>query len=281
MPFRLFLTALAALMMPVGSPGAESPPSLKKDVAYVENGHARQKLDLRLPADPKGAPVVLWIHGGGWVTGGKENPPIAALTARGYVVASMNYRFSTQAPFPAQLEDARAAVKWLRTHQADYGFDGKRIAAWGHSAGGTMVSLIGARQDKGTEVQAVVNFSGPTDFGLIIKDAIAGGYDERLDTSIGLVAMLLGGPVKNKLPLGLEASPVTHVTAKSAPSLLVFGAKDTLVTPVQGTNLFTAMKKAGATVELLALPNTGHNSVNKETVERALVWTDRALGVKR
>jgi acetyl esterase/lipase len=144
-----------------------------------------------------------------------------------------------------------------------------------------MVSLIGARQDQGTEVQAVVNFSGPTDFGLIIKDAIAGGYDERLDTSIGLVAMLLGGPVKNKLPLGLEASPVTHVTAKSAPSLLVFGAKDTLVTPVQGTNLFTAMKKAGATVELLALPNTGHNSVNKETVERALVWTDRALGVKR
>ena len=248
---------------------------------YVENGHARQKLDLRLPADPKGAPVVLWIHGGGWVMGGKENPPIAALTARGYVVASMNYRFSTQAPFPAQLEDARAAVKWLRTHQADYGYDGKRIAAWGHSAGGTMVSLIGARQDQGTEVQAVVNFSGPTDFGLIIKDAIAGGYDERLDTSINLVAMLLGGPVKNKLPLGLEASPVTHVTAKSAPSLLVFGAKDTLVTPVQGTNLFTAMKKAGATVELLALPNAGHNSVNKETVERALVWTDRALGVKR
>ena len=93
MPFRLFLTALAALMMPVGSPGAESPPSLKKDVAYVENGHARQKLDLRLPADPKGAPVVLWIHGGGWVTGGKENPPIAALTEKSLTFAKAKQLF--------------------------------------------------------------------------------------------------------------------------------------------------------------------------------------------
>ena len=261
--------------------GAESLPSVKKDLPYVENGHTRQKLDLRLPKDPKGAPVVLWIHGGGWLGGSKENPPIATLTAKGYVVASMNYRYSTQAPFPAQLEDARAAIKWLRVHQGDFGYDGKRIAAWGHSAGGTMVSLVGSRQDKDAEVQAVVNFSGPTDFGVIIQDAIDGGYADQLDAPINLVALLLGGPVKQKRPLGIEASPVTHVTAKSAPSLLVFGAKDTLVPPVQGTHLFAAMKKAGAAVELLSLPNAGHNSVNRETVERALAWTDRALGVKR
>lgn len=281
MPFRLFLCSLVAWANPLWAASGESLGTLKKDVPYVENGHARQKLDLRLPADPKGAPVVLWIHGGGWLTGSKENPPIAALTAQGYVVASMNYRYSTQAPFPAQLEDARAAVKWLRTHQTDFGYDGKRIAAWGHSAGGTMVSLIGSRQDQGTEVQAVVNFSGPTDFGIIIKDAIDGGYAERLDAPINMVALLLGGPVKQKLPLGLEASPVTHVTAQSAPTLLVFGAKDTLVPPVQGTNLFASMKKAGATVELLSLPDAGHNSVNRETLARALAWTDRALGVKR
>jgi acetyl esterase/lipase len=281
MPFRLFLFSLAAVSTPLWAATGETLGALKKDVAYVENGHARQKLDLRLPADPKGAPVVLWIHGGGWLTGSKENPPVAALTAKGYVVASMNYRYSTQAPFPAQLEDARAAIKWLRTHQTEFGYDGKRIAAWGHSAGGTMVSLIGSRQDKDAEVQAVVNFSGPTDFGVIIKDAIDGGYADQFDAPINMVALLLGGPVKQKLPLGLEASPVTHVTAKSAPSLLVFGAKDTLVPPVQGTNLFVAMKKAGATVELLSLPETGHNSVNRESLERALVWTDRALGVKR
>ena len=140
MPFRLFLFSLAAVSTPLWAATGETLGALKKDVAYVENGHARQKLDLRLPADPKGAPVVLWIHGGGWLTGSKENPPVAALTAKGYVVASMNYRYSTQAPFPAQLEDARAAVKWLRTHQTEFGYDGKRIAAWGHSAGGTHVA---------------------------------------------------------------------------------------------------------------------------------------------
>jgi len=281
MPLRACLLSLATLGAAGWAYAAEALPVLKKDVPYVENGHARQKLDLRLPADPKGAPVVLWIHGGGWLAGSKENPPISGLTAKGYVVASMNYRYSTQAPFPAQLEDARSAIQWLRQHQADFGYDGKRIAAWGHSAGGMMVSLVGARQDQGAEVQAVVNFSGPTDFGLIIKDAVDGGYADRLDAPINLVALLLGGPIQQKLPLGREASPVSHVTAKSAPSLLVFGAKDTLVPPVQGTNLFNAMKKAGATVELLSLPDAGHNSLNRESLERALSWTDRALGVKR
>lgn len=278
---RLFLAILAwgCLTSPVAC--GQTPPAVKKDLPYVENGHERQKLDLRLPTNPKGAPVVLWIHGGGWLAGNKDNPPVAALTTRGYVVASMNYRYSTQAPFPAQLEDARAAVKWLRTHQAEFGYDGQRIAAWGHSAGGTMVSLVGARQDKDAEVQAVVNFSGPTDFGLIIKDAIDGGYAARADAPIQMVALLLGGPVKDKTPLGLEASPVTHVTAKSAPSLLVFGQKDTLVPPVQGAVLFETMKKAGVASELMSLPNTGHNSLTKASLERALTWTDRALGVKR
>lgn len=281
MRFSLLFTALLTPGLLVGAAPAATPPSFQKDVPYVEKGHERQKLDLRLPANPKGAPVVLWIHGGGWLAGSKENPPIAALTAKGYVVASMNYRYSTQAPFPAQLEDTQAAIKWLRGHQTEFGYDGQRIAAWGHSAGGTMVSLVGARQDKDLEVQAVVNFSGPTDFGLIIKDAVAGGYADRLDAPISMIALLLGGPVRQRLPLGLQASPVTHVTAKSAPTLLVFGAKDTLVAPVQGQNLFTAMKKAGASVELLALPEAGHNSVSRETLERALLWTDRALGVKR
>lgn len=281
MPFRLLLILFAALWSSTVAFAADTPPAVRKDLAYVENGHERQKLDLRLPRDPKGAPVVLWIHGGGWLAGNKENPPIAALTTQGYVVASMNYRYSTQAPFPAQLEDARSAVKWLRQHQTDFGYDGKRIAAWGHSAGGMMVSLLGSRQDKDAEVQAVVNFSGPTDFGLIIKDAMDGGYADRLDAPINMVALLLGGPVKQKIALGLEASPVTHVTAKSAPSLLVFGAKDSLVPPQQGKNLFQAMKKAGATVELMSLPDAGHDSLTRASLERALQWTDRALGQKR
>lgn len=281
MQFTLLCVALLSPKLVLGATLAASLPSVQKNLPYVEKGHERQKLDLRLPADPKGAPVLLWIHGGGWLAGNKENPPVATLTTKGYVVASMNYRYSTQAPFPAQLEDTQAAIKWLRLHQKDFGYDGNRIAAWGHSAGGTMVALVGARQDKGLEVQAVVNFSGPTDFGLIIRDAVDGGYADRLDAPISMVALLLGGPVKQRMPLGLQASPVTQVTAKSAPALLIFGAKDTLVAPVQGQNLFTAMKKAGAPVELLALPEAGHNSVSRETIEHALAWTDRVLGVKR
>ena len=105
-----------------------------KDVAYVADGHANQKLDLYLPAKPAG-PLLVWIHGGGWRGGTKNNPPGLALVGKRFAVASVEYRFSQHAIFPAQIEDCKAAIRWLRAHASEYGYDPKRVGVWGASAG--------------------------------------------------------------------------------------------------------------------------------------------------
>src|SRR5882724_6636713 len=151
------------------------------DLPYVENGHSQQKLDLYLPAQPKG-PLLVWIHGGGWRGGSKARPPGLALVKNGVTVASVEYRFSQHAIFPAQIEDCKAAIRWLRAHAAEYGYRKDMVAVWGASAGGHLVALlgvtgqvkdfdVGANLDESSAVQCVIDWFGPADFP---------GYDENL-----------------------------------------------------------------------------------------------------
>jgi len=115
-----------------------------RDLEYVAGGHARQKLDLYLPArSDRPLPVLVWVHGGAWLGGSKENCPAVPLVARGYAVASINYRLSQHATFPAQIEDCKAAIRWLRAHAGKYHLDAGHIGAWGASAGGHLVALLG------------------------------------------------------------------------------------------------------------------------------------------
>ena len=119
-------------------------PVIIRNLPYVSNGHERQKLDLFIPANVTGAaPLLIWIHGGAWKEGSKENCPAVGMVGKGWVVASLNYRLSQQAVFPAQLEDCKAALRFLRAHAADYHIDTNRVAAWGASAGGHLVALLG------------------------------------------------------------------------------------------------------------------------------------------
>src|SRR5690606_26916634 len=107
-----------------------------RDLAYVENGHERHKLDLYLPAQAKAPlPVLIWVHGGGWQNGSKDGcPPLrAGYIERGYAVASLNYRLSGHAVFPAQIEDCKAAIRWLRAHAKEFGLDPQRFGVWGSS----------------------------------------------------------------------------------------------------------------------------------------------------
>src|SRR4051812_39623922 len=112
-----------------------------RDLAYVENGSKAQRLDLYVPAEAKGA-LLVWIHGGGWVGGTKSNPPGLGMLKEGVAVASVEYRFSNEAIFPAQIEDCKAAIRWLRAHAKEYGYRGDKVAAWGASAGGHLVALL-------------------------------------------------------------------------------------------------------------------------------------------
>src|ERR1700723_2489372 len=142
--FTFALSGLAVAQQPTAAERPKELPDDAKvllDLPYVENGHRQQKLDLYLPAQPKG-PLLVWIHGGGWQAGTKDKPPGLATVKNGVAVASIEYRFSQDAIFPAQIEDCKAAIRWLRAHAAEYNIDPNHIGVWGSSAGGHLVALM-------------------------------------------------------------------------------------------------------------------------------------------
>src|SRR5512137_1648771 len=140
--FALFLLA-AVILSTAGALAQQTPetpqipPGVQafKDLAYVPGGHERQKLDLYVPVDGEGPfPLIVWIHGGAWKSGSKERCIPTPWALKGYVVASINYRLSQDARFPAQIEDCKAAVRWLRAHAKDYKIERDHVIAWGDSA---------------------------------------------------------------------------------------------------------------------------------------------------
>jgi acetyl esterase/lipase len=248
-----------------GPPKIEAPEDARvfRDLEYVPGGHPRQKLDLYLPAKAdQPLPLIVWIHGGAWQGGNKEFCPARPLLARGYTVASINYRLSQHAVFPAQIQDCKAAIRWLRGNAAKYGLDPKHIGVWGASAGGHLVALLGTTPglqewdttgeflDQSSQVQAVVDWFGPTD---LIRIDSPGARSP--------VARLLGGPVKDNKEKAARASPVTHVTKNAAPFLIMHGDKDQVVPYNQSELLTEALKKAGVEVALVPMKNLGHGGL--------------------
>jgi acetyl esterase/lipase len=263
-------------------PGAPAGAKLYRDLAYVPGGHARQKLDLYLPEHPAG-PLLVYIHGGGWSGGSKDHPPGLGVLGMGFSLASVEYRFSQDAIFPAQIEDCKAAIRWLRAHSADYGYDPKRIAAWGDSAGGHLTALlavtgqirdfdVGANLDQSSAVQCAVDWYGPTDFA---------AYDPALPTPMvqrenpqSVLAQLFGGPISQKLDLARRGSPVTWVTKDAAPILIMQGTKDPLVPEDQSHRLADKLKAAGADVTLDIIEGAGHGGPQFSTPEKLKMIAD-------
>jgi len=282
-PAAIALTFAAPLAVVAQQPSAaERPKELPEDakvlsnLAYVENGHAQQKLDLYLPAQPKG-PLLVWIHGGGWRGGSKDKPPGLALVKNGVAVASVEYRFSQHAIFPAQIEDCKAAIRWLRAHAKEYGYRDDMVAAWGASAGGHLVALlavtgqtkdfdIGANLDQSSAIQCGIDWFGPSDFP---------AYDPNLPTAMvqrenrdSVIAQLFGGPVSQKLELAKRASPVTWATKEAAPLLIMQGTKDPLVPLDQSQRLNDKLKSVGADVTLDIIDGAGHGGPQFTTAEK-------------
>ena len=176
-----------------------------RDLPYLTNGHPRQNLDLYVPTDGTNLPLIINIHGGAWQAGSKEMGPPMDYLRRGYAVASINYRLSQHALFPAQLDDCKAAVRWLRANAAKYNLDPDHFAAWGYSAGGHLAALLGTTGDVKTfdagenlgvssRVQAVVDYFGPTDF--LQMDAHRKSGGQAHDSARSPESLLIGGPVQ-------------------------------------------------------------------------------------
>ncbi|MEM7455677.1 MAG: alpha/beta hydrolase fold domain-containing protein, partial [Planctomycetota bacterium] len=205
-----------------------------RDIAYVEDdAHERHKLDIYLPADAASdenesdsasrepRPLVVWVHGGGWRNGDKRGTPATTLLEHGYVVASINYRLSGHAIFPAQVHDCKAAIRWLRANAETYNIDPQRIGVWGSSAGGHLVAMLGTSGDDDTmegqigvtgvssRVQAVCDWFGPTDFTVMNRQAGAQGAIDH-DRSNSPESLLLGGPVQQNPDAARAASPIVY-----------------------------------------------------------------------
>lgn len=239
-----------------------------RDLVYVEGGHERHKLDLHLPEKADGPlPLIIWVHGGGWQTGSKDGcPPLrGGYIERGYAVASINYRLSGHAVFPAQIEDCKAAIRWLRAHAREYGLDAKRFGVWGSSAGGHLVALlgtsgdvkefdVGANLDQSSRVQAVCDYYGPTDFVVFVTTP---GY-ERHATADAPEAKLIGRAVLENKAKAARVNPITYVSKDDPPFLIVHGDQDPTVPMNQSQLLFQALKKTGVSAHFHTIHGAGH-----------------------
>jgi acetyl esterase/lipase len=260
-----------------------------RNLEYLPGGHERQKLDLFLPAGTSApAPLIIWIHGGAWQAGSKENCPARRFVAQGYAVASLNYRLSQHAIFPAQIEDCKAAVRWLRAHAKDYSLDPNRFGAWGSSAGGHLVALlgtsgevkefeVGANPNVSSRVQAVADFFGPTD---LVQMGAQSGPNSRIDHNApdSPESKLVGGAIQEHQALAAKANPITYVSKDDPPMLLVHGDADPLVPHQQSEILFAALKKAGVEATLHLVKGGGHgNGFGPDVQELVNAFFDRHL----
>jgi acetyl esterase/lipase len=242
-----------------------------RDVAYVPDGHVRQTLDLYVPKSNNKVPLIIFIHGGGFSRGDKGDQNPSPFLADGYAFASLNYRLSPDAIFPAQIEDCKSAVRWLRTNASKYGLDPDRFGAWGTSAGGHLVAMLGTTGDTkvfdvgenlvvSSRVQAVADWFGPTDFLQMDAHRLPDGMGH--DAPGSPESRLIGGPIQRNKDKVARANPITYITAGGPPFLIAHGDADRLVPHHQSVLLEAALKMAGVPVTFYTVKGGGHGFRN-------------------
>ena len=279
----LVATTAAFAQPPGGGPGQplRRPPipagtTVHRDLAYVTNGHARQKLDLYVPAGASKPPLIIMIHGGAFKSGSKDGQNPVPFLTQGYAVASLNYRLSGHAIFPAQIEDCKAAVRWLRAHAGEYGYDPDRFGAWGGSAGGHLVTMLGtagsaAKFDVGenlnvsSRVQAVADNFGPTDFLQMDAHRLPSGMVHNVPDSPE--SELIGGNLQDNPDKAKNANPITYVSSDCPPFLVIHGDSDPLVPHHQSELLVAALERAGVPVTFYTVKGGGHGGFTDPNVD--------------
>jgi len=288
-----FFLALLCLALAVNAFAQDKPSfdipddySYKLDVTYSVVDGKEIKLDIYYKTEGKPLPLIIWIHGGAWKGGDKRSARFAReLLGDGYAVASINYRLSQEAIFPAQIIDCKSAVRWLRAHAGQYNLNPYRFAAWGGSAGAHLAALVGTAEDKpewergdhlaySSRVQAVVDWFGPTDFSRM--NDLKGKMDHFAADSPE--SLLIGGAVPDHPEEVQNANPVKYVTKYSPPFQIYHGKDDELVIPVQAELLYEALTAHGHQPDFAILENTGHGGQEwNNYIPRAKAFLDKHL----
>jgi acetyl esterase/lipase len=240
---------------------------LHGNVSYNNDTLQKHLLDIYLPANAKGKlPLVIFIHGGGWLSNDKYadmgymKKTVAEIISNGFALASIDYRFSTKAVFPAQMQDCNRAISYLYDNADKYGFDKERFAVIGFSAGGHLASMVGLSKNNNIEMffmpktsksfnfKAVVDFYGPSDLQLFPRS-----NDDKSPE-----ALLIGAAPLNRPDLAKAASPVTYVDKNDPPFLIIHGEKDELVSPNQSRLLSSWLNVNGVKNELIIVKGAPH-----------------------
>jgi acetyl esterase/lipase len=269
------------------SGGAGHPEGVNKlaDLDYAGTGNPRQMLDLYLPekrVSEHPLPVVVYIHGGAWQSGDKSGGgnKVGPFVATGkYAGASIGYRLSGEAQWPSQLHDCKAAIRWIKAHAAEYGFDPERIAVWGTSAGGHLVAMLGVSDgveglegdigehlEQSSKVRCVLDFFGPAE--MLTMGDHGGSIDHNSPNSPE--SKLLGGTLKEHPDKAKNASPVEHVTPNDAPHLIVHGSADPVVPNQQSVALAMRLKEVGVPVTFITVDGAGHGNGFGPAVDRVV-----------
>ena len=262
---------------PVPYPRADGSQHYVGAVYAAVAGYRTLQLDLYIPAASGPVPLVVWLHGGAWLFGDRRIIPetlapdqiFDALLAAGLAVATIDYRHSKEAPFPAALHDAKAAVRWLRAFADDLGVDPDRVGVWGESAGAHLASLVGLTADRAdlegtigvqigsSAVSAVVDWYGVADLGTMPTStpppevAAVIPADELVDP----IEAFLGGADSATIA---DASPISHIRPAAPPLLIVHGTADTVVPYAQSVEFAQLLTAAGVDARLELVPGAGH-----------------------
>jgi acetyl esterase/lipase len=264
--FQTTLPPTTLIPSPLPGPDPAKLGTVEKDVTYGIAGNVSLKMDIYYPKTAGGAlPVVMYVHGGAWTEGDKAigagATEIPEMIKRGYLTVSVNYRLAPAFKWPAMIEDVKCAVRFLRAKAAEYGLDPDRIGVWGGSAGGHLVSMLGATdvsagfegssgyRDYSSRVQAVVDFFGPSDLNDLFR-----GYQVPLMEEVFGVTDAASQVLK-------LASPVSYISRDDPPFLIMQGDKDVVVPLRQSQTLYNRLIAGGVNAALVIVKNAGHSFI--------------------
>jgi acetyl esterase/lipase len=260
-----------------------------RDVVYKRVNGRELRLDVYSPKSiTHPLPVVLWIFGNRWSRGSKDHPPPLNLVSHGYIIVSVEYRLSGEAPFPAAIEDCKAAVRWIRANAAVYHFDPDHIGAWGHSAGGHLAALLGtsggvAELEGGgdnlsfsSRVQAVCDMAGPSDIVHFYKD-VSNSNEEMARIAKSSIEQFIGGSIEQNRDKAIAASPTTYVSKDDPPFLIIHGESDMSIPVSQSELLASKLKAAGVKLTLTVAEGRGHGVGGPAFAPEIIAFFDKYL----